>query len=51
MRNQIIDSFFKSNKREDISKDENNTYLLLHILSSIILNILLLNYSHFLKFK
>jgi len=31
MKNKIIDSFFKSNKKKDTREDENNQDLLLHI--------------------
>jgi len=42
MKNKI-DSFLLSDKREDTLEDKNNTNLLLHLFSSMILRIQLLN--------
>jgi len=43
MKNKIIDSCFLSHKKEDILEDKSNTNLLLHLVSSMILGIQLLN--------
>jgi len=43
MKNKIINSFVLSDKMEDTLEDENNTNLLLHLFSSMILGIQLLN--------
>jgi len=39
MKSNIIDSFVLSGKREDTLEDENNTNLLFHLFSSMILGI------------
>jgi len=43
MKNKIINSFFKSDKREDTLEDENITNLLFHLFSSMTLGIQLFN--------
>jgi len=43
MKNKIIDSFFESDKMEDTIEDKNNTNLIVHLYSSMILGIQLLN--------